>query len=87
MSKGDDTRAFVLSAAMSLASEEGLSGITIGRIFTPLSSSPVQARCCGMRPAFAQARFRHGPAELVVLHGHIAKDGDEEVGRSLLPGQ
>ncbi|HEY4121357.1 MAG TPA: TetR/AcrR family transcriptional regulator [Byssovorax sp.] len=32
MSKGDDTRALVLDAALALASEEGLAGITIGRL-------------------------------------------------------
>ena len=32
MTKGDDTRASVLQAALDLASEDGLSGVTIGRL-------------------------------------------------------
>jgi AcrR family transcriptional regulator len=32
MTKGEETRASVLSAALSLASEEGLAGLTIGRL-------------------------------------------------------
>ncbi|APR75191.1 Putative transcriptional regulator for fatty acid degradation FadP, TetR family protein [Minicystis rosea] len=32
MTKGEDTRATVLDAALALASEEGLSGVTIGRL-------------------------------------------------------
>ncbi len=32
MTKGDDTRASVLAAALSLASEDGLAGLTIGRL-------------------------------------------------------
>lgn len=39
MSKGDKTRAAVLDAALDLASEEGLSGLTIGRLADKVSMS------------------------------------------------